>query len=120
VCANGVQGVQGGNLLGYWSARTVSRVPSAEAPQKGHGRSQSAKRGLGHQREAIRRMGAGERRDKRIIVKRCHVEGRGGTGRDPGRHRGGPEVTKEIKLLWAHARDLEPGPFSVNGTAPTC
>jgi hypothetical protein len=73
VCANGLQGVQGGDLLGYQSARTVSRVPSAEAPQKWHGRGQSAKSGLGHQREAVGRIGAGERRDEAIIIKRCHV-----------------------------------------------
>src|SRR5262245_19062148 len=42
VCASGVQGVQGRNLLGYRSAHIVSRVASAEAPQKWHGRSQSA------------------------------------------------------------------------------
>src|SRR5262249_46376652 len=109
-----------GNLLGYRSARTVSRVPSAEASQKWHGRSQSAKSGLGHQREAVRSIGAGERRDEPIIVKRCHVNRRACTGCDQGCHRGGPEITKKPTLLGFHAQVWDPAPLSVNPAAPAC
>jgi hypothetical protein len=75
---------------------------------EGHCRSQSAKSGLGHQREAVRRIGAGERRDEPFIIKRCHLEGRAYTGRDRGCHQGRPEVTKEIKLLGFWSQALSP------------
>jgi hypothetical protein len=97
--------------LGCRSARTVSCVPPAEAPQKGHGRSQSAKSGLGHQREAVRRIGAGERRDEPIIVKRCHVEGRACTGRGCGGHHGGPVVTKRDQAALGSCSGFGARPF---------